>query len=397
MVSFLNGAWSFLLKRFCPAVPFRQIAATGLSVIMLLGTAQAASRPSVVFMSPDTSRYWTLQAGFMQAVAEDLDINLEVLVDKKRNRFSYIRMADSVLSRADKPDYLIFMCREKVTTPMLRMANDAGVKVFTFDTNLPVAAQQALGAPRQVLKNWIGHVSPDNVAAGRTLARMLAQQARKQNLQDPGRALSTLALSGTLDSSAAIDRNTGLQQAIDNNDMQLLQLVYADWKEEEARVRTRALLKRYPDTAVVWSASDGMALGAIDASKQAGRRPGEDVLIGGIDWEPRALDAVRRGELAVSLGRHFMGGGLVLLLLNDYDQGYDFARELPSPVLHYELGVVTQDNVDAIEWVVNPDNWQQVNFARFSRAQNPDLRNQAPDASRLMDGFISALEAEGGS
>ncbi len=397
MVSFLKGVWSFLHKRIRPAESFRQIAATGLSVIMLLGTAHAASRPSVVFMSPDTSRYWTLKAGFMQAVAEDLDINLEVLVDKKRNRFSYIRMADSVLSRADKPDYLIFMCREKVTTPMLRMANDAGVKVFTFDTNLPVAAQQALGAPRQVLKNWIGHVSPDNVAAGRTLARMLAQQARKQNLQDPGRALSTLALSGTLDSSAAIDRNTGLQQAIDKNDMQLLQLVFANWKEEEARVRTRALLKRYPDTAVVWSASDGMALGAIDASKQAGRQPGEDVLIGGIDWEPRALDAVRRGELAVSLGRHFMGGGLVLLLLNDYDQGYDFARELPSPVLHYELGVVTQDNVDAIEWVVNPDNWQQVNFARFSRAQNPDLRNQAPDASRLMDGFISALEAEGGS
>lgn len=224
MVRFWEGIWSFLLKCVCPTVSFRKTVATGFSVILFLGAAHAASGPSVVFMSPDNSRYWALKAGFMQAVASDLDINLEILVDDKRNRFSYIRMADKVLSREDKPDYLIFMCREKVTAPMLKMANDAGVKVFTFDTNLPVTAQKALGAPRQVLKNWIGHVSPDNVAAGRTLASILARQARAQNLSGTDRGLSALALSGTLDSSAAIDRNAGLQQVVNSGDIKLSQL-----------------------------------------------------------------------------------------------------------------------------------------------------------------------------
>jgi ABC-type sugar transport system substrate-binding protein len=397
MVSFLKGAWWFLHSDACPAVPFRKPAVAGLLAIILLGSAHAAPRPSVVFMSPDNSLYWAMQAGFMRAVAADLDINLEILVDNKRNRFSYTQMADRILSRAEKPDYLIFMCREKVTVPMLRMADDAGVKVFTFDTNVPVAAQEALGAPRQVLKNWIGHVSPDNVAAGRTLARILAQRVREHHLVEAEKALPVLALSGTLDSSAAIDRNTGLQQEVNDGGMRLLQLVYADWKQEEARIRTRALLKRYPQTAAIWSASDGMALGAVDALEQAGRQPGEDVFIGGVDWEPRALEAIRQGDLAVSLGRHFMGGGLVLILLNDYHQGYDFARDLSSPVVHYKLGVATQDNVDAVERVVNPDNWQRVNFARFSQALNADRQSLTPDGNQLMDDFIAALEAEEGT
>jgi ABC-type sugar transport system substrate-binding protein len=362
--------------------------------MMLIGTAYAAPRPTVVFMSPDSSLYWSLSADFMRVVAADLNIDLEVQVDVERNRFSYIRMADRILNRPNKPDYLVFMCREHVTAPMLRMANDAGVKVFTFDTNVPAEARNVLGAPRQVLDNWIGHVSPDNVAAGQTLMRVLARQVQDRRLPQSGRALPLVALSGSLDSSAAKDRNLGLQQVVNDNGMQLLQLVYADWNEQEAQTKTEALLKRYPRTAAIWSASDGMALGAIAAAKKVGRRPGEDIFIGGMDWEPRALKAIRRGELAASLGRHFMGGGLLLILINDYHQGYDFAEALPAPILHYQLELATRENVDTIERVLNQDNWQRVNFARFSRALNPELRGQPPEGNRLMNALVSALKAE---
>jgi ABC-type sugar transport system substrate-binding protein len=137
-----------------------------------------------------------------------------------------------------------------------------------------------------------------------------------------------------------------------------------------------------------------MALGAIAAAKKVGRRPGEDIFIGGMDWEPRALKAIRRGELAASLGRHFMGGGLLLILINDYHQGYDFAEALPAPILHYQLELATRENVDTIERVLNQDNWQRVNFARFSRALNPELRGQPPEGNRLMNALVSALKAE---
>lgn len=132
-------------------------------LLLLTGSlAHAGSRPSVVFLSPDDSRFWQLVAGFMEAVAEDLEVDLEVQYDPESHRYSYLRMAKDVLSREEKPDYLLFMCKENVTEPMLRLADGAGVKTFTFNTDVPDAARASIGMPRTVLPSWLGHLSPDN-------------------------------------------------------------------------------------------------------------------------------------------------------------------------------------------------------------------------------------------
>ncbi|MBO6852033.1 MAG: sugar ABC transporter substrate-binding protein, partial [Marinobacter sp.] len=127
------------------------------------------------------------------------------------------------------------------------------------------------------------------------------------------------------------------------------------------------------------------------------RAPGQDIVVGGVDWEPQALAAIRRGELAVSLGRHFMGGGLVLLLLHDYHKGHDFASASSSPALKYQLEPATQSNVDRVERVMRPESWRRVDFRAFSRVHNPDLAGQALSANQVMDGFMAALAADAGA
>ncbi|MBW4934939.1 ABC transporter substrate-binding protein [Marinobacter sp. F4206] len=363
--------------------------------VCLLSPAYAESRPSVVFLSPDDSRFWIMVADFMTAVASDLEMDLSIEVDRDSHRFSYLNLLRSVLNRPDKPDYLVFMCKEEVTARMLRLANDAGVKVFTFNTDVPAEAQRAVGLPRQSLANWIGHLSPDNVAAGRRLTDILGQQASDLGLIEPAQPLSLIALSGTRDSSAAKDRNTGLLKVVNDQRATLSQLVHAGWSTEEARKKTRVLLKRYPDTKSIWSASDGMALGAIEAARVVGMQPGTDLVIGGVDWEPRALAAIREGELAVSLGRHFMGGGLLMLLLHDYHRGQDFVSGDQVPLLRYELEPATRKNVARVERIMDPDHWRSVRFERFSQALNPDPAPRWHNTSQLMDAFASALATQG--
>ena len=77
-------------------------------------------------------------------------------------------------------------------------------------------------------------------------------------------------------------------------------------------------------------------------------------MVGGIDWEPRALAAIRDGDLAVSLGRHFMGGGLLMLLLHDYHRGADFAGS--SAMLSYQLEPATRSNLAWVERILDPGN-----------------------------------------
>ncbi|MGB1949417.1 MAG: ABC transporter substrate-binding protein [Marinobacter sp.] len=365
----------------------------GLVCCLVVRTVDADQRPHVVFLSPDDSNFWTMTAGFMEEVAADLDMDLEVRFDHDRHRFSYEQLAERVLNRERRPDYLVFMAKENVTERMLTLAHGAGVKAFTFNTEIPQAARAKLGLPRETLANWIGHVVPDNVQAGKVLAEILAGQARQRHAGEHGSATTMVALSGTLDSSAAKDRNLGLEGVADGKQVRLMQLIYADWSRQQAEEKTRVLLSRYPGTTAIWSASDGMAIGAIDAIRQAGKAPGQDIVVGGVDWEPQALAAIRRGELAVSLGRHFMGGGLVLLLLHDYHKGHDFASASSSPALKYQLEPATQSNVDRVERVMRPESWRRVDFRAFSRVHNPDLAGQALSANQVMDGFMAALAA----
>ncbi|MHA7809091.1 MAG: ABC transporter substrate-binding protein [Marinobacter adhaerens] len=355
--------------------------------------ADAGTRPSVVFLSPDDSRFWQLVAGFMEAVAEDLEVDLEVQYDRESHRFSYLRMAKDVLSREEKPDYLLFMCKEHVTESMLRLADGAGVKTFTFNTDVPDAARVSIGMPRTVLSGWLGHLSPDNIAAGRVLVTLLGKQAERLGLAS-GPSIPMVALSGTLDSSATKDRNGGLLAAAVQQRSELMQLVYANWSGTLAREKTGVLLKRYPNTVSIWSASDGMAMGAIEAARNAGRTPGKDLLVGGVDWEPEALESIRQGELLVSLGRHFMGGGLALLLLHDYHHGQDFGDMSPDYVFRYKLEPATRDNVERVQRIMDSKNWSAIDFRRFSRVGETETGKTVPDSDAVLDAISEALAVQ---
>ncbi|SNB58702.1 monosaccharide ABC transporter substrate-binding protein, CUT2 family (TC 3.A.1.2.-) [Marinobacter sp. es.042] len=363
-------------------------------LLLTVPLANAGPRPSVVFLSPDDSRFWQLVAGFMEAVAKDLEVDLEVQYDREGHRFSYLRMAKDVLSREEKPDYLLFMCKEHVTESMLRLADGAGVKTFTFNTDVPDAARASIGMPRTVLSGWLGHLSPDNIAAGRSLVTLLGKKAEQLGLASEP-SVPMVALSGTLDSSAATDRDRGLLAAAVQQRSELLQLVYANWSRELAREKTEVLLERYPNTVSIWSASDGMALGAIEAARNAGRTPGKDLLVGGVDWQPEALESIRQGELLVSLGRHFMGGGLALLLLHDYHHGQDFGDMSPDYVFRYQLEPATLENVDQVQRIMDPEDWSTVDFRQFSRVGETGIAKAVPDPDALLDAMTGALARQG--
>jgi ABC-type sugar transport system substrate-binding protein len=286
------------------------------------------------------------------------------------------------------------MLKENVTADMLKRTEKAGVKTFTFNTDVPEFDRQTVRAPRQTLTQWIGHLAPDNIAAGKQLAEALIATARQKPDTSPP---EILALSGTRDSSAATDRDKGLRGSVEHESATLNQLLYAGWSQPEAEDKTRLLLDRYPGTDVIWCASDGMALGAIRALESKNMRPGVDVMVGGVDWEKRALDAIREGRLTASMGRHFMDGGVALLLIHDFNAGYDFAGEASGPMLSYDLKVANRENLGVIEQVMQPDNWDSLDFTRFSRVYNAELRTNDLSANELMDALMAELNAIGQS
>jgi ABC-type sugar transport system substrate-binding protein len=307
----------------------------------------------------------------MHAAAHDLGIEL---VEYSTGYWpgEHLALLQQVLSSPRKPDYLLISMHRSIGVRILELAEQAHVPVFVINTGLTPEEQARFGGPRQHFKSWLGQMVPDDVQAGDQLAQLLIDAAHRLPPSSPGARTKLVALEGRRYDSSARQRNEGLRKALDEHgEVEFLQGVPAFWLPEPAHRKTSLLLRRYPDIQVVWAANDVMALGALRALEEAGRHPGEDVVVGGIDWAPQALQAVREGKMVTSLGGHFLEGGWALVLLYDYHQGQDFASERVD--WRTKLVAVTRDNVDDYRRLID-SNWEEIDFRAFSKAANPALK-----------------------
>ena len=241
---------------------------------------------------------------------------------------------------------------------MLKIAQEAGVPAFLVNAGLEGGE---LGKPREKLGAWVGTMLPDDEAAGHRLAVLLIEQALAEGRVGEDGKVHLIALAGIVSDKSSKDRVAGLERAMrEGREAVLHQVVPTDWSYEEGRSKGAALLKRFPATTVVWTASDSLALGAVASLEESGRRPGVEVLVGGFDWTAEALAAIRAGKLTTTIGGHFMEGGWVVVLLHDYFKGADFASrgvEFRTPML-----AITRDTVEGFQAAIAAAEWRRVDF-----------------------------------
>lgn len=73
----------------------------------------------------------------------------------------------------------------------------------------------------------------------------------------------------------------------------------ADWDRTKGHDKAQSLLQAHPDITGLISGNDEMALGAIAAFQEAGAL--ENILVGGFDGSPDAIEAIKNGELAYTV------------------------------------------------------------------------------------------------
>lgn len=141
---------------------------------------------------------------------------------------------------------------------------------------------------------WVTHIAYDGISAGRYIAEELFA-----TFSTPGRG-RIIALQGMLANSIAQDRFVGLQQALaDNPGVELVAFETANWDRTQAYEVTANMLSANPDIDGVWAANDNMALGALEALREAGLAGRVKVV--GIDGVEEIFDAIQRGEAAATV------------------------------------------------------------------------------------------------
>lgn len=167
---------------------------------------------------------------------------------------------------------------------VLKAAKDAGKVVVIQD--------RRIDAPDTQFVTFIG---ADFVEEGRKSADeicKLLEGSAKKNVWE---------LVGNVGSSAAKDRGQGFREKMKACGITITNSQTANWSITEGKQVTEAWLKASKDVQAIFGQNDEMALGAIEALKEAGLKPGKDVKVLSVDATAGAFKSMLAGDLNVTV------------------------------------------------------------------------------------------------
>lgn len=335
----------------------------------------SAGAMSVVFINPGKSdeAFWGSVSSFMQAAANDLSIDLEILY-AERDSTRMLLQARQVAVRKKRPDYVITVNEKQVAVPMLKIMDAVGIKTFLINNTLSADQVVYAGQPRDRLRHWLGSLVPNNEEAGYQMAKSLIAAGHRRFPHEG--QLSLIAIAGDRATEAGVAREAGLRRALaEHPEVKWLQTVYGEWNQKRARDQAEVLFKRYPNVRLVWCANDMMAFGAMESLVNQGGVPGQDKLFTGLNNSRQAMDALSSGRLAALSVGHFSAGGWAMVMLYDYDRGYDFADigslERQEPL----LTLFSEGQAQRFLRRFGQSNFESIDFRQYSRAYHPQLKS----------------------
>jgi len=170
---------------------------------------------------------------------------------------------------------------------VLKEAKDAGIPVFLADRDVDVADKSL----------FVTRISADFNLEGRLAGAWLAQ-ASKGNC-------NVVEEQGTVGAAPAIERKKGFEAVISNfPNMKIVKTQSGDFTTDGGKKVMEAFIKATNNLEGICASfahNDNMQLGAIQAMKEAGLKPGKDVLMVSVDYVPAMKDALAAGDANASV------------------------------------------------------------------------------------------------
>lgn len=169
--------------------------------------------------------------------------------------------------------------------PVLKKAQDAGIKIVNIDNRLNPAAVTENG-----LKP-VPFISVDNEKAAYLSAKYLADTAKKPS--------EAAIIEGIRTADNANQRSRGAEKALKENPrIRIVAVETANWKIDEAYTVAKHIFDDHPEIKLVFCANDMMAIGVIRYLQETGRH---DVRVAGFDALEEAKTAIHQGQMLVTI------------------------------------------------------------------------------------------------
>ncbi len=210
-----------------------------------------------------------------EAEKRGVDLKFSDAQGKQENQISALK---SFI--AQKVDAIILA--PKVETgweQVLTQAKQAKIPVILVDRGVTVSDESL----------YATLIASDFVEEGRRAGEWLAEKTSQ--------TANIVELMGTAGAAPANDRHKGFVEAISKYpNMKISRSQSGDFNRSKGKEVMEAFLKADPAITAVYAHNDDMALGAIQAIEEAGKKPGTDILIVSIDGMKDMVQAIADGK-----------------------------------------------------------------------------------------------------
>ncbi|WP_275289409.1 D-ribose ABC transporter substrate-binding protein [Halomonas elongata] len=255
------------------------IAALAVTAPLVAGVAAAQDKGLISIIVNDTSNpYWFTEGKIAEATAEELGYEANVSSHTGDTNTESNQVDTAITNQAKA--IILDPANADGSIGAVRKAVDAGIPVFIVNAEIN---QQGLAKAQLVSNNAQG-----------------AALGAQQWVQSVGDEAAYVELKGAPSDNNAATRSNGYDTVLSQYpSLELAASDVANWDRTQGYNKTQSMLQANPDIDGVISGNDEMALGAIAALKEAGKL--DDVVVGGFDGSPDAVEAVRAGEMAYTV------------------------------------------------------------------------------------------------
>lgn len=260
---------------------------------------------------------------------DDPSFNL-IYSDAQQKQENQIKALRTFIAR--KVDCIVFTALvETGYGPVLQEAAKAKIPVIMIDRDVQVADR--------ALRLTI--MGSDFVKEGEKAGDWLDAYLKKIGKDKD--QINIVELQGTTGSAPAIDRKTGFANVLAKHpNWKITRSQTGNFTTSEGKAVMEAFLKADKNIQVLYAHNDGMALGAIQAIKEAGLKPGKDIIIIGVDGVKGAFEAIVAGEMNCTVECSPLLGPQAVQAVTDLRAG----KKLPARIWTIE-GIFDETNAAA--------------------------------------------------
>lgn len=255
----------------------RTLLAAAATLPLMAGSALAEGLISIIVTDP-ANPYWFTEGEVAKATAEELGYEATVTAHRGDTNVES-NLVDAAITNGAEA-IILDPANADGSVGVVRKATEAGIPVFLVNAEINESGIA------------IGQLVSNN-AQGAALGAVAWQEivgGEAKYVEFFGNPADNNAATRSNGYETVLSQYPGLEKVAEE---------VANWDRTQGYNKMQSIIQANPEIDAVISGNDEMALGAIAALKEAGML--DDVIVGGFDGNPDAVDAIRAGEMAYTV------------------------------------------------------------------------------------------------